>query len=266
MVKNTTPQNMPPLDDRRIIVTGAARGIGAAVMRAYAEAGAKVVGMDRRLREGEQAVAALSQAQRCRFVACDVSSKAAVEHAFAEADAFLGGLDVLAAIAGLDRPAPADATEEADWDLVMNVNARGTYLTNQAAHARMRADGGSIINFGSIAGIRGLPDRAAYSAAKGAVAAWSRAAALAWGAVGVRVNTVAPMMDTEVTQRYLDTLPAEERASVDARLAQQIPLGGQLGETTRDLVPLMLFLAGDGSRYITGQMFAVDGGMTMIGA
>lgn len=257
---------MEALAGKRIIVTGAARGIGAAVMRVYAQAGARVAGLDVRREEGVRMVAELGGPDTAFFYACDVSRRMEVEAVFEAAAKSLGGLDVLAAIAGVDRPAPAEAVEQDDWDLVMDANARGTYLTNQAAFAYMKESGGAIINFGSMAGIRGMADRAAYSAAKGAVAAWSRSAALAWGKHGIRVNVVAPVMHTEVAQRYLDRLPPEERQAIIQRLAAQVPLGGQLGEPERDLGPLMVFLAGEGARFITGQTFAVDGGMTMLGS
>lgn len=235
-------------------------------MRIYAEAGARVAGLDVRREEGARKVAELGRPDTAFFYGCDVSRRAEVEAAFEAAAKSLAGLDVLAAVAGVDRPAPAEAVDQDDWELVMDANARGTFLTNQAAFAYMKETGGAIINFGSLAGIRGMVDRAAYSAAKGAVAAWSRSAALAWGKYGIRVNVVAPVMRTEVAQKYLDRLPAKERQAMNERFATQIPLGGRLGEPERDLGPLMVFLAGKGARFITGQTFAVDGGMTMLGS
>ncbi|MGE0045845.1 MAG: SDR family NAD(P)-dependent oxidoreductase [Hyphomonadaceae bacterium] len=249
------------LAGKRIIVTGSARGIGAAVMKAYVEAGARVAGMDMREDLGRNAAEGVGD-----FFACDVSNKDSVERVFDDACGALGGLDALAAVAGLDRPGAPGSISVDDWDFVMGVNARGTMLTNQAAYARMKEAGGAIINFGSVAGVRGLADRGAYSAAKGAVAAWSRAAALAWAHDNVRVNTIAPMMRTEVAQKFMDSLAPPAREAMLERLAVQIPIDGALGEPARDLAPLMIFLASDGARYITGQTFAVDGGMTMLGS
>lgn len=249
------------LAGKRIIVTGSARGIGAAIVKAYCSAGARVIGLDVREEAGRRAAESAAG-----FFVCDVADAASVERAFHQAQETLGGLDALAAVAGLDRSAAPGAVRVEDWDVVMGVNARGTMLANQSAFALMKGAGGSIINFSSVAGIRGLADRGAYSAAKGAVAAWTRAAALAWAGDGVRVNAVAPMMRTEIAQKYLDSLTEEARAAALARLAEEIPIGGALGEPARDLAPLMIFLAGDGARYITGQMFAVDGGMTMLGS
>ena len=137
------------------------------------------------------------------FIHCDVTDKAQVDAAFAEAESWLGGVDLLVAAAGLDKPgfAPEDIPEDA-WDLVMAINAKGTFLTNQAAFRAMRrGQGGSIINFGSLAGIRGISGRAANSAAKSAVAGWTRAIAQAWGLHDVTVNAIAPTMRTEVGEK-----------------------------------------------------------------
>jgi NAD(P)-dependent dehydrogenase (short-subunit alcohol dehydrogenase family) len=148
----------------------------------------------------------------------------------------------------------------------MGVNARGAFLTNQQACRRMKSGGGAIINFASSAGIRGMGDRAAYSAAKGAVLGWTRAAALAWGKYDITVNAIAPTMNTEVARRYLESVTPEERARMDAERVRTTPMQGRLGEVTTDLLPLVLLLCGPGGRYMTGQTFAVDGGRTMLGS
>lgn len=247
----------------RAIVTGAARGIGGAVARGLMAQGARVACLDVR----EELGAALAAEGDGRFIRCDVSDKTAVEAAFDAAIGWLGGLDLLVHAAGLDKPgfAPEDIPEAA-WDLVMDVNAKGTFLTNQAAARAMKAGtGGAIVNFGSLAGIRGMAERAAYSAAKGAVAAWTRAAAQAWGRHGITVNAIAPTMRTEVAEKYLASLDPDIRAAVDAERERLTPMG-RLGDADTDLLPLVLLLAGPGGRYITGQTLSVDGGRTMLGA
>lgn len=254
------------LERRRVIVTGAARGIGAAVVRGFIARGARVVAMDVRDELGQSLAQSLGA--ECAYLHCDVSCKAEVDAAFDAAVARLQGLDALLNVAGIDRPgAAAEDIAEADWTLVLATNATGTFLTNQAACRIMqRGGGGAIVNFGSVAGVRGLPDRAAYSAAKGAVHAWTRAVAQAWGRYDITVNTIAPIMATEVATKFLDRLDAGSRAAYEATLAERIPLGGRMGEPLRDLVPLLAFLAGPGARYMTGQTFAVDGGMMMVGS
>ncbi|HTU13102.1 MAG TPA: SDR family oxidoreductase [Allosphingosinicella sp.] len=247
----------------RAIVTGAARGIGAVVAKGLMREGWRVACLDLRDELG-QAVAGEGEG---RFIHCDIADKAAVDASFAAAVAWLGGLDLLVAAAGLDKPghAPEDITEAA-WDLVMGINAKGTFLTNQAAFRAMQAGGGgAIVNFGSLAGLRGTAERAAYSAAKAAVAGWSRAAAQAWGPSNVTVNVIAPTMHTEVAEKYLDGLGPEARAAFEAERTRITPMG-RLGDVAADLLPLVLLLAGPGGRYITGQTLSVDGGRTMLGA
>jgi len=167
----------------------------------------------------------------------------------------------------MDKPGytPEDLPEEV-FDLVLSVNAKGTYLTNQAAFRLMKEKGGAIVNMGSLAGIRGMPDRPAYSAAKGAVLAWTRAVATAWGPYDVTVNAIAPTMGTDVAERYLAQLDPEERRQLEEDRKRLSPLGGRLGKVEQDLLPLVRLLAGAGGRYMTGQTFAVDGGRTMLGS
>lgn len=248
---------------RRIVVTGGARGIGAAAAAGFVGAGARVALLDQRAGEASALVTRLGNTN-CQFWHCNVALSVEVEAAMDAAAAWLGGIDMLINAAGLDRPATAEAVIEADWDLVMSVNAKGAMLTNKAALRHMRADGGRIVNFASIYGVRGGADRAAYSAAKAAVLGWTRAAARDWGRFGIAVNAVAPIVATEVALKSLSLMTPAQHAEVEAHFRREIPLGGHMGDAQRDLVPLLLFLAGPGAAYITGQLLNVDGGM-MIG-
>jgi NAD(P)-dependent dehydrogenase (short-subunit alcohol dehydrogenase family) len=256
---------MSILDGTKAVVTGGARGLGAAIVKGLAAAGAQVTSMD--IRDEAGRLSAEGVGTNCRFIRCDVRQKDEVSAAIEKAVGWMGGLDVLCAVAGIDRPgyAAQDIPLEA-WEEVMATNARGTFLTNQAAFHFMKERGGCMINFASHAGIRGHAERAAYSASKGAVLAWTRAAAQAWGRYNITVNAVAPQMRTEVAEKYLGKLPSADRERFLANLAQRVPLGGGLGEPEQHLVPLLLFLCGGGARFITGQTFAVDGGMTMLGS
>jgi len=250
----------------RTIVTGGARGIGAVVAQGFVEAGAQVLVLDKRDDLGKALVAALPSGQ-ARYRRCDVTDAAQVAAAFKGGADWMGGLDALVHSAGMDKPGytPEDLPEEV-WDLVLSVNAKGTFLTNQAAFRLMKNNGGAIINLGSFAGIRGMADRPAYSAAKGAVLAWTRAVAAAWGAYDVTVNAIAPTMGTDVAERYLAQLDPKERRKLEEDRKRFSPLGGRLGNVERDLLPLVRLLAGPGGRYMTGQTFAVDGGRTMLGS
>lgn len=250
------------VEGTRIIVTGAASGMGAAMVRAYAAAGAQVAALDRDEEGGEALVAEVGA--QARFLPCDVSDKASVDGAFAAAASHLGGLDTLVHAAGIAPGAPAESIDADEWDLVFSINARGTFLTNQAAFRLLREEGGRILNFASGAGVSGQPGKAHYSATKGAVVAWTRTIAKEWGRYGITANMLLPAISTPMYARTRSLMSEAALAAHDARLAAEMPIDGRLGDCDRDFVPLMLFLAGDGARFITGQMFAVDGGLLMV--
>lgn len=255
------------LQGKRIIVTGAARGMGAATVRAYVSEGADVVAMDVLDELGEQVVTAAAEAGpgTATYRHVDVADSDSVTTTFGTAVEFLGGLDVLAHPAAIQRSSDAGDVTVADWDLMFAVNVRGTMLTNQAAHGYMKATGGgSIINFGSISGLRPEPSAAAYSAAKGAVHSWTRTAAGTWGCDNIRVNAILPAM---VTPMYEE---ARARPVDEAKVAgyqvhmSTIAIGGKYGDPDEDLGPVMVFFASDASRFITGQLVPVDGGQTSV--
>lgn len=246
---------------------GAAQGIGAATLRAYVAAGADVAALDVNAEAGSAAAGAAHAAGpgTARFLRCDVGSRASVEDAFGTvADDFDGRLDVLAHIAGIERSAAAEDITDGEWDAVFNVKMKGTVYTNQSAFRLMRAHGGSIVNFTSGAALKPYPRGAHYSAAKAAVAAWTRTVAREWGRYDIRANSVAPAMRTPMFEAYLARLSPAGLESLRTRHREQIALGGQLGNPETDLAPVMVFLAGPGSRFITGQIIPVNGGMESV--
>jgi NAD(P)-dependent dehydrogenase (short-subunit alcohol dehydrogenase family) len=250
----------------RVIVTGGGSGMGAGVVRAYAAAGADVVSVDIQAGPATEIAEKATAAGpgKAAFISADVSGKASVDTAFDEAVNRLGGLDVLVHAAGIAPGAPAEHITVEDWDNVLAVNARGTFLTNQAAFRHLSEHGGKIINFASAAGVSGLKNKAHYSASKGAVVAWTRTVAREWGSRGITVNMIAPAISTPMYAKTRSLLTPEQLAALDATLAAEMAIDGKLGDIDRDLVPLMVFLAGPGSRFITGQIFAVDGGVLMV--
>lgn len=241
------------LKGKRIIVTGGASGIGAAATKVFAGEGAQVVSLDLQLARPQPGV--LGQV-------CDVADPCSVDQAFAEACKQLGGLDVLVHAAGIAPNVAVDDLKLAQWQRVMAVNAGGTFLTNQAARQRMVA-GGRIINFASAAGVIGQPGKAHYAASKGAVLAWTRTVAREWGPAGITVNAICPAMWTPMYDATRASMSAPTLAAHDAFMTSYIPLGGRLGDSERDLAPVLVFLAGDGARFVTGQTLMVDGGMVM---
>ena len=251
------------LANRRIIVTGGASGIAAAGVRAFAREGARVASLDVADEAGERVAAAAGPT--VTYHHCDVAHRAEVDRVFAHAVAVLGGLDVLVHAAGVERATPAEDIDDEEWDLVFAVNVKGTLYTNQAAFRHLREHGGRILNFGSGAGIRGQRGSAHYSAAKAAVMSWTRTVAQEWGSYGITVNSIVPAIWTPMYDAHRARMSPEQLAIHDLTMQHVVPLGGRLGDADRDLAPVLVFLAGDGARFITGQVIAVDGGMVMIG-
>jgi 3-oxoacyl-[acyl-carrier protein] reductase len=251
----TVPHSL--LAGRRIVVTGGATGIGAAAVRVLHAAGARVVATYHRIAPADD-VAAVTWLQ------CDVRDAEAVDAVFGSAVQELGGLDVLVNAAGLwQSGVPGQITSD-EIDFLLATNVKGTILTNQAAHAVMRG-GGRIINFGSAEAVMGSPIAAVYAATKGAVQAWTRSAAKAWGADRVTVNALAPAVQTAGADRLREFLGPDASAFIDQQMKLSIPLGGKLGDPAADLGPVLVFLAGEGAGFITGQLIPVDGGLAMVG-
>jgi 3-oxoacyl-[acyl-carrier protein] reductase len=247
-----------PLAGRRIVITGGATGIGAAAVRVLHGAGARVVATYHR-------TAPADDVAPVKWLPCDVRDPEAVDAMFRGAVQELGGLDVLVNAAGLWQAGVPGQISSEEIDFLFATNVKGTILTNQAAHAAMRGHGGRIINFGSAEAVTGSPIAAVYSATKGAVQAWTRSAAKAWGTEGITVNALAPAVQTAGAERLRDFLGPDAAAFIDQQIKLSIPLGGQLGDPTKDLGPVLVFLAGEGAGFITGQLIPVDGGLAMVG-
>lgn len=249
---------MGKLQDKRIIVTGGAGGIGHAAVQLFAREGARVAcTINQSTPELPDGVISAR---------CDIGDRADVNRVFDQLVEQLGGLDVLVHAAGVHGSCAAEAVDAEHWDWMFDRNGKGTVWTNQAAWRHLRQGGGSIVNMGSVEGVRGFPGNAIYAASRGAVMAWTRSVAREWGAAGVRVNCVAPAIHTDIYQRQRDAMDADSLALMDAALAQTIPLGGKLGDPLQDMAPVLAFLASDDSRFITGQTIAVDGGLMMLGS
>ena len=253
------------LDGKKIIITGCANGMGAATVRAYVKAGADVIGMDIDDETGNSVCLEAEGSGSARYMHADVSNLESIQTAFGDAVGVLGGLDVLANPAGIHRAAVTGEITVEDWDLVFAVNVRGTMITNQEAYPYLKeSGGGSIINFGSISGQRPEAKAAAYSATKGAVHAWTRSAAGAWGQDNIRVNAILPAMHTPMSRTAGKHLNEEQLNERYWRNYHGIALGRDYGDPDEDLGPVMVFMASDASHFITGQLLPVDGGQTNV--
>lgn len=257
---------------RRIIITGGASGMGAAMVKDFVAHGAVVVSFDINEVDGQKIVdeanrlsgSSESNSGVCHFVPCDVSDQVSVQNAFVKAIELLGGLDGLINAAGIAPGAPAEEITVEDWDRVFAINARGTMLTNQEAFHHLKEHGGRIINFASAAGTAGLKNKAHYSATKGAVLSWTRTVAKEWGQYNITVNSIAPAIHTPMYDLTRSLMTPEQLAALDAHLAAEMPIDGKLGDPDRDLAPVLRFFVSEDSRFITGQTIAVDGGAMMV--
>jgi len=241
------------LKDRVAIIIGAARGIGAGVAERFAEEGAKIVLADLATSAGAATAARLGG----HFIAVDIAEKADAERAVAAALERHGRLDILVQNAGIFPWSLIENIEPAEWDRVLGINLKGTYLAARAALAPMKAQKyGRMIFTSSITGPRvSSPGHGHYSASKAGINGFIKAAAVEFAGYGITVNGVEPgNILTEGVQ--LGRSAAFIQSMVD-----MIPLG-RLG-TPRDVANAMLFLASDEASYITGTTIVVDGGQTL---
>ncbi len=241
------------LDGRRAFVAGGSRGLGLAGAVALAEAGAELVVAARGAEALEAAVAELCAAgHRARAVPLDVADLDAMRAVLAAE----GPFDILLNAAGTARHAPALETRPEDYDAVMGLNARAAYfLAQEAARGMAARGGGSIIQISSQMGLVGGPDRAVYTASKHAVEGMTKAMAIEWGPMNIRVNTICPtFIKTKLNAATFDD--PEKRAWIEANI--RLPRAGRV----EDVMGAVLFLASDASSLVTGTALCVDGGWT----
>jgi NAD(P)-dependent dehydrogenase (short-subunit alcohol dehydrogenase family) len=234
------------LRDKVAIVTGASRGIGAALALALARSGARVIGVSRSVAPDE----ALDGVE---YQSCDVTD----ESAFTRVCAAEGRLDVLVNAAGITLPSDYAGGPLAAFDQTLAINLRAAYTCCLAASAKM-TEGGSIVNVTSIGSLRGFPGNPAYVAAKGGLRSLTQALAVDLGPSGIRVNNLAP--------GYVRTAMTASAYADQKRRAQR-ERHTTLGRWARpdDLVGAVVFLASDAAAYVTGQDLIVDGGWTVKG-
>lgn len=246
--------NMGLLEGRTSIITGAAQGIGFAIAEAFAREGSHVVIGDLDASAADRAAKRIGGS--AIGVSCDVADASDIEALISSAVTSFGSVDVLVNNAGITRDATMRKMTETQFDDVISVHLKGTWLGTRAASAVMRGQdsGGSIINMSSISGKVGLIGQTNYSAAKAGIVGLTKAAAKEVGFAGVRVNAIQPgLIRTPMTEGLRDDILA-------ARLAE-IPLG-RVGEPA-EVAQVALFLASDMSSYLTGAVLEVTGGRHM---
>jgi NAD(P)-dependent dehydrogenase (short-subunit alcohol dehydrogenase family) len=247
------------LQQRRVLITGAARGLGEAFARACVQAGAKVVLADMDEERGKALAADLGAT--AHFVAMDVASRASVQSGMSEAVQRLGGLDGLinnAAITNSGGKIMSELEEEM-FDRVMQVNIKGVWLVTNAAHphlkaAAMQGSAASVLNIASDTALWGAPRLIAYVASKGAVISMTRSMARELGADGISVNAIAPGLVVGESTEYVPQARHDQYLEGRAIKREQQP---------SDCTDAALFFLSGGAGFVTGQVLPVNGGYVM---
>lgn len=239
-----------------VMVTGGASGIGLATAEALAAAGACVGVADLQSQAARDVAEAISRSGgQAIALPLDVRDAAATEAAVAELEARFGPVRGLVTAAGLSRPAPAESMDEASWDLVVDTNLKGMFLSCQAVGRRMLAHGrGAIVNISSVNALGGFAGRSNYCSAKFGVTGLTDVLAIEWGRRGIRVNAVAPNgVDTPLVRNGIPP------SFVTEVLENRTPLGRMAKPA--EVASVVLFLLSDAASYVTGATLPVDGGL-----
>ncbi|MEA5554551.1 SDR family oxidoreductase [Anabaena cylindrica UHCC 0172] len=245
------------------LITGGTSGIGRATAIAFAKEGAKVVVAGRREKEGEETVALIQKAQgEGIFVKTDILVAADIKKLIEKTISTYGHLDFAFNNAGIEQT-PGDYLEgtEEEYDRVMDINVKGVWLSMQYEITEMVKQGsGVIVNTASVAGLVGMARVPIYVASKHAVMGLTRAVALEYAKLGIRVNAVSPgAIQTEMMNRFVGTPEAETEFRQQLKAMHPV---GRLGTDT-EVASAVIYLCSPGASFITGQSITVDGGLTV---
>ncbi|WP_282803736.1 SDR family NAD(P)-dependent oxidoreductase [Secundilactobacillus kimchicus] len=242
------------VQDKSVIITGGAGGIGLGMATAFVKAGAKVLIVDVNDSALTQTKKDLASFGTIETLKADISSVTVDQEIIETAVSKFGSLDVLINNAHASKQKPFTDLTDDDLALSFNTGLYPTWHLMQFAHPYLKDSKGCVINFASGAGINGQPTQAAYAAAKEAIRGLSRVAANEWASDGIRVNIISPIAETEGVKQWHKAAPEQYD-----QLVNSIPLH-RLGDPETDIGSVALFLASSASSYMTGQTLMVDGG------
>ena len=234
------------------IVTGGAGGIGRGVVRAFCAEGAKVLFVDINQENGETLEQELGT--QGKFLNIDISVQENASKIVETAASTFGGVDILVNNAHASKQISFIETTQEDMDLSFNTGFYPTFWLMQAAYPHLKKCEGTVINFGSGAGISGMPTQTSYAAAKEAIRAISRVAANEWGKDNINVNAISPIAATEGVEAWLEKFPEMREPTLE-----KIPLH-RMGDPQKDIGRIAVFLASEDASFITGQTLMADGG------
>lgn len=246
------------LENKTALITGAGRGIGAAIARGLAREGANLVLISRtkqELEEQEKQILAANPERECLLIECDVTDEVGIKNVRKQAMEKFGSIDILVNAAGITMVSESEKLSLENWNKCIDINLTGTFLMcREIGDEMIKNKRGKIINITSITSHAGIPQRAAYSASKGGVMQLTQTLALEWAKHNVQVNNISPgFIITEIVRGLI-----EKGVHNPDKLAARIP-AGRMGEVD-DLVGPALFLASSDSDYVTGTTLIVDGG------
>ncbi|NGX82898.1 SDR family oxidoreductase [Aequorivita sp. KMM 9714] len=243
---------MKNLEGKVIIITGGAAGIGGAMTTELTERGASVVAVDLNEEAGKEKVA--SNPEKIAFLKGDISKESIAKEAVELAVSKFGKLTSLVNNAHASRQKPLLELTEEDWALSMNTGLKGTLNFMKAAYPELKKHKGSIVNFGSGAGLLGQKNQGSYAAAKEAIRGLSRVAANEWAEDGIRVNVVCPLAFTDGVKQWKEAFPEQYEEIIGKNPMHRF------GDPQKDVAPIIAFLLSEDSQYMTGQTLMADGG------
>jgi len=244
-----------------VLITGAGAGIGRETAAMFAKEGAKVAVNSLTAKNGEETLNMVRKYSQGIYVQGDVSLSADAENIVKRTVKEFGQLDILVNNAGIVIPGRVDNTTEESWDKTINVNLKGVFLISKYSVIQMKKQGyGTIVNISSVAGVKGIMDRAAYGASKGAVVALTKAMAADYIKENIRINCICPGTTyTESLQDRLNAFDDTEKATKDFINRQPM---GRFGKT-QEIASAILYVASEDAAFMQGSILTIDGGMTI---